>query len=123
MPQTVGVFVSLNGKSLDNNSNITNTKGGDGLNCHSDKLNCCENDVSNHDLEGIWYSQTTEKQSNESDIAQDLTTQRAPGAISLHLDNIDQNSIGTLCCTIPDINDEEQTICINYSKSFHSNYT
>ena len=102
----------MNGELLDNNSNITNTKGGDALNCHSDKLDCCGDDI---DLEGIWYSQITKKQSN------DLTTQRTPGKISLHLDNIDQNSIGILCCTIPDINDDEQTICINYSKSITLN--
>ena len=105
----------MNGELLVNNSNIT--KGGEALNCHSDKLNCCSDDVNNHDLEGIWYSQTTEKQSN--DITEDLTTQRTQGTISLHLDSIDQNSI--LCCTIPDINDDEQTICINYSKSITLN--
>ena len=103
----VGVYVTFNRELLANNSNITETKAGDSLNCHTDQPNCC--DINS---EGKWYSQGTDKDN-------DLVVDRTQGTISLNLNNI---AIGTLCCAVQDIDNMDQTLCIAYSEynSLHS---
>ena len=87
-----GVYISRNEIEITNNSHtIINI--GDTLVCHTDKLDCCQNN------QGHWYS-------NDDNV--NSMVQHGEGTVIKTFDKIE---FRRYCCQIPDIDNKITTVC------------
>ena len=109
----VGVYLSLNGRSSMNNSDVTVTDIGDGMEggvggallCYTDSMQCCNNTENT----GRWF------QAGGSDVGDDgdLYVTKGPNVVRLHRRNDTSPSAGMYCCEVPDVRSGKIITCVN----------
>ena len=113
----VGVYLSINGRSSMNNSDVTVTDIGDGkggvggaLLCYTDNIQCCNETAENT---GRWFQAGP----GGGDVGDDgdLYVTRGPNVVRLHRRN-NTFPVGVLCCEVPDSRSRSQTLCIHVGK-------
>ena len=104
-----GVYLSLYGRFLRNDSTIAYTEinsevmeGADSLACNTDNSECCE-------TEGNWYFNG----SAITEGSQEFTVIRNIGKIMVFRNNRIISATSTLCCRTPNANNINQTVCVN----------
>ena len=107
-----GVYLFLKGKALPNNSYFSTDDEADSGNindnainfpvCYTDKLNCC-----NVSREGGWSSP------NNTINNKFTTTWSNQGTINLTYQDEGSPPLGIYCCTVPNADNINQTLCVN----------
>ena len=107
-----GVYLFLKGEELSNNTFLTTNdeanSGNSGVTfpvCYTDKLNCCS--MSN---EGVW---SWPDNTTPEVAVKFMVTQNDCGAVNLTYDNNIPPPQGIYCCTVPNADNMNQTVCVN----------
>ena len=120
-----GVYLTLRGVHIANNSNInirnigqTSDNPNGALQCITDKTRCC---LSQNPRLGEWYLPNGVLVQETTSTSAFYRTREDNGEVSLNRPNGVLSPNGLFCCEVPDATNTNQTLCVN-SGMLHINF-
>ena len=114
-----GVFLSLNGVTISNDSNVNFNDIGSGILCNTDKMNCCRiADHSNGVAQGHWYDPEGNEVGSFTDEYTDnpsgnfFARNRRTGAVRLYRFHFPTKR-GRFRCEVPSASGINETLYVN----------